>query len=134
MFTDIDNCYFWDSTGDIVKDGRVDYSRRKVVQYTPYKDTVDEKNGHGTHVVGTLLGRRAADGKTESNGIANGVAQGAKVAFFDLAMEVNGNLQMSVPSNAFEYVGMADSKIHSASCKSYFFLLAAFRKYTDYAL
>lgn len=112
---DVDNCYFYDSTGEVVKDGRTDFSRRKVVQYNSWKDGRDEKNGHGTHVVGTLLGRRAKDGKTESQGVADGVARNAKVAFFDLAKSIGGTLRMSVPTSAFEYVGKAGSKIHSVS-------------------
>ena len=67
--------------------------------------------------MGTILGRRASDGKSEADGIADGVARGAKVTFYDLAHKVYGNLKMSVPSSAFQYVGLAGSKIHSASCK-----------------
>ena len=72
------------------------------------------EDGHGTHVVGTLLGRRSRDGKTESEGIADGVARGAKVSFFDLASSTG----MGVPMDSFQYVGLAGSKIHSASCTS----------------
>lgn len=46
---DIDNCYFVNDGGDIRKDGSVDMSQRKVVQYVPYADSEDYRGGHGTH-------------------------------------------------------------------------------------
>ena len=49
-------------------------------------DTADETSGHGTHVVGTLVGRKSTDGTIsgEVDGTGDGVARGAKVAFFDV--------------------------------------------------
>ena len=43
--------------------------------------------GHGTHCSGTVLGRRAIDGRTESRGVADGVAYDAKIAFIDVGLE-----------------------------------------------
>ena len=37
---DVDNCYFWDKSGEVTRDGSVDLSRRKVVQYYPYKVSI----------------------------------------------------------------------------------------------
>ncbi len=61
-------------------------SRRKVIQYTPFADGTDfTHNGHGTHVAGTIAGHKAVNGKTESDGKADGIAKDAKLAMFDLA-------------------------------------------------
>ena len=62
----------------------MDFTRRKVVQYVPYADNRAEFSSHGTHVAGTIIGRRAVDGRTETEGIADGVAPEAKIAFFDI--------------------------------------------------
>ena len=45
--------------------------------------------GHGTHTSGTVLGRRAINGITESKGIADGVAYDAKIAFLDIGQGAN---------------------------------------------
>jgi len=59
--------------------------QRKVVQYTPYADSTDYINGHGTHVCGTLAGNAWKDG-AEVIGIGGGVAWGAKLAFMDIGL------------------------------------------------
>ena len=79
---DVDNCYF-QSKNPLVRDGTIDMSQRKVVQYIPHfrnGDSYDAIDGHGTHVVGTVAGSRI-DGK---EGMADGIARGAKIAFFDM--------------------------------------------------
>jgi hypothetical protein len=62
----------------------LDNSRRKVIQYNDFVDRADYASGHGTHVCGTVAGNKASDGKTETNGMANGVAKEAKLAFYDI--------------------------------------------------
>ena len=116
---DTDNCYVWDSSGDIRKNGSVDTSRRKVVQYEPFVDDKDDPSGHGTHVVGTIVGHRAVDGRTESDGMANGVAKDAKVAFFDCGA---GGDSLSIPADKGRYLGVgtsAGARIHSSSWGSF---------------
>lgn len=83
---DVDNCYFYDASGavDANKEMKVDHSRRKVIQYYSHVDGLDYELGHGTHVVGTIIGAKAVDGKHESDGFADGCAKSAKVAFFDI--------------------------------------------------
>lgn len=83
---DTDNCYFWDTRKEISKDqsNRFDLSIRKVVQYVARGDNKENAGGHGTHVAGTIAGRRAIDGRTESDGEADGVAKAAQLAFFDI--------------------------------------------------
>jgi len=109
---DLDNCYFNDaSNGNIIKDGRVDLSKRKVVQYVSYGDSRESNIGHGTHVAGTVAGKREG-----SKGIVDGLAPGAKLAFFDI--EVSGSPSLSVPSNpstVLDQGRIASAKIHSAS-------------------
>ena len=112
---DTDNCYVWDANGDIRKDGRIDTSKRKVIQYDDFVDDRDDPSGHGTHVVGTIVGHRAVDGRTESDGLANGIAKDAQVAFIDCGA---GGDSLSVPANIGRYLGVGASvgaKIHSSS-------------------
>jgi len=113
---DVDNCYFWDSTGDVEMDGSVDQSRRKVVQYTPFADGGDRQYGHGTHVCGTIVGHKAADGSTESHGLADGTAKNAKVSFFDIGRRFLPLLKIPTEINTILAAGTeANANIHSAS-------------------
>mmetsp|Transcript_38662 Transcript_38662/g.42786 ORF Transcript_38662/g.42786 Transcript_38662/m.42786 type:complete len:1176 (-) Transcript_38662:157-3684(-) len=109
---DLDNCYFNDaSNGNIAKDGRIDLSKRKVVQYVPFGDSRESNIGHGTHVSGSVAGKREG-----ANGIVDGIAPAAKLAFFDI--EVSGRPSLSVPSNPSTVLNAgrdASAKIHSAS-------------------
>ena len=50
--------------------GEVNDKARKIVQYYAFNDDSDVYNGHGTHVAGTIAGKRSVNGKDESNGIA----------------------------------------------------------------
>lgn len=55
-----------------------------MVQYFAQANDSEQDLGHGTHVTGTIVGHKADNGKKESTGFADGVAKGAKVAFFDI--------------------------------------------------
>ncbi|CAM9286969.1 unnamed protein product, partial [Ectocarpus fasciculatus] len=70
------SCFFWDNS-DAYSTNR---QRRKVIQYISYADGLDEVAGHGTHVVGTIVGKSL----NEDYKMGNGVAPGAKVAFLDV--------------------------------------------------
>jgi len=109
---DLDNCYFNDAlNGNIAKNGRVDLTKRKVVQYVAYADSREGRSGHGTHVAGTVGGKREG-----ANGIVDGIAPRSKIAFFDI--EVTGRPSLSAPNNPSTYFNegrSASAKIHSAS-------------------
>ena len=64
---DDESCFFFDSSlGNITRSPKdassnmneleTDLSQRKVVQYVTYVDGQDEFGGHGTHVVGSIVG------------------------------------------------------------------------------
>eukprot|EP00957_Ditylum_brightwellii_P046282 3511696-Ditylum_brightwellii.AAC.1 len=86
---DADSCYFQDDGGDgSIYDGNWDFSRRKIVNYdNTFADNYDEKNGHGTHVAGTIAGKKSTNGKDEEDGEADGIAPNAKISFFDMAKQ-----------------------------------------------
>ena len=135
---DVNNCYFWDSD-DYLKPGAVSNSRcihvwqyfiqsyivffhfhvknidlnqRKIVQYDNYADNGDLDYGHGTHVAGTICGKRSVDGVKESSGIADGIAYESKIAFIDIG---DPNYNIKIPSvNRLLNVGRPYAKIHSA--------------------
>ena len=67
--------------------------------------------GHGTHTSGTVLGRRAINGITESKGVADGVAYDAKIAFLDIMI---GNEFYNPPMSRVLKTGRPYAKIHSA--------------------
>lgn len=80
---DLKSCYFRDRNpiefGDVVDD-----SRRKVIQYVDFVDNTDYELGHGTHVCGSIAGRKSEDGVEEMDGFVDGIAYDAKIAFFDV--------------------------------------------------
>ena len=69
------SCFFNDLSGEVTRSlvsaPKVDTRRRKVVQYArlPPADSFDVTNGHGTHVVGTVVGNNRQDvfGGTRGN-------------------------------------------------------------------
>ena len=109
---DLDNCYFSDNTnGNIVRDSRTDLGKRKVVQYVPHANNLDSTGGHGTHVAGSVAGKREG-----VDGIADGMAPKAKIAFFDIGFAGSSGLRVpNNPSTLFEPGQDATAKIHSAS-------------------
>jgi len=112
---DDDNCYFWDSTGSSVpRTGQFDLSKRKIVQYIPVADGGDTTRGHGTHVAGSAVGRRATQGTQESTGIADGMARAAKLSVVDIGTS-RGSLSIPRESTLFTLAYNAGSRIHSAS-------------------
>ena len=104
---DTNSCYFIDDDGSVPNDV-IDQSRRKIVQYVDFVDNTDYEYGHGSHVAGTVAGKRI-----DGDGMADGVAPGAKIAFADIG---DGNGALSLPlDSALLRTGRPDAKIHSAS-------------------
>lgn len=111
---DDDNCYFYDPDQPLGKvSAMYDSSSRKIDQYVPYVDTGDYQYGHGTHVAGTIAGKR-----WDGSGLADGVAVGAKLVIADIG-NANGDL---LPPNdkALLSTGRPYAQIHSASWGSNF--------------
>ncbi len=94
------SCFFWDNSGrysssSTTRSGYlspvIESYRRKVVEYVAYADGSDFEGGHGTHVVGTIVGNSIFDEFSQ----ANGLAPAARVAFFDI-MATNSQF-LSIP-------------------------------------
>merc|ERR1712232_676305 len=111
---DTNHCSFWDSSPGELRDGTHQPDRRKVVKYEPYRDDSDYSNGHGTHVVGSIIGHKAKDGVNESSGFIDGMAKDAKVSFFDIG---SGTACCYVPGENTLFPGgyATGAKFHSAS-------------------
>ena len=122
------SCYFYDSNSVYAADTTtrqiltsssftessldIETNRRKVITYfyNSNTDKVDDMGGHGTHVVGSVLG------KCEDNLLMNGMASEGKVAFFDIGMSDEGYLSLA-PSyySVYEAPYLAGARIHSNS-------------------
>ena len=126
---DQDNCYFYDNSGDVTTSTYTNYyldqqhtasSKRKVIQYNAFhNDARDDDGGHGTHVVGSIVGHKSPSGSSggESDGYASGIAKDAKVAFFDLGVTGAGGLSTPTDVSSLFTPGRvsAGANLHSAS-------------------
>ena len=110
---DVDNCYFADPNQSQPVVGVTDSSARKIDQYMPFVDTVDYLYGHGTHVAGTIAGKR-----WDAEGAADGIAIGATLAVADIG-DANGNM-MPPSDKTLLSTGRPYAQIHSASWGSEF--------------
>ena len=120
---DVDHNFFNDNACLVPRDksGVFNKSCRKVIQYYAYGDSVDEYEGHGTHVVGSIVGRRTLTGadvptdKTAGGTVDEGMARDAKVAFYDTGMP--GEV-LTFPQELADMLQVgynAGARVHSAS-------------------
>lgn len=110
------SCFFEHGDGSVVRRSPLthpytDLSRRKVVQFINYQDSCDKHSGHGTHVSGTVAGKCLKTSENVENGNFsryNGIAEGAKIAFFDLTP---GSSEFILPPDDLyhNYYGVAAS-------------------------
>eukprot|EP00602_Paraphysomonas_sp_CaronLab_P012637 CAMPEP_0185042762 /NCGR_PEP_ID=MMETSP1103-20130426/42536_1 /TAXON_ID=36769 /ORGANISM="Paraphysomonas bandaiensis, Strain Caron Lab Isolate" /LENGTH=1211 /DNA_ID=CAMNT_0027582877 /DNA_START=327 /DNA_END=3962 /DNA_ORIENTATION=- len=82
------SCFFRDdsqlySSPTTIRSFTLESERRKIIQYVPYADAVDNEGGHGTHTVGTLAGCSSPSSLFSD---MDGVAPNAKVSFFDIGL------------------------------------------------
>jgi len=116
----INSCYFYDSSGAVVKDksGSVDGSRRKVVQYYAKSDDFDD-GGHGTHCAGTILGKICTGNGCSAAGVQHdGSAPDAKIAVYDIDKKDDEGETFLYPDSAdlmFGHGMDAGAMVHSAS-------------------
>jgi len=88
------SCFFVDdseayATPYTNRSGVVEPLRRKVIQYFSSADNSDYFGGHGSHVTGSIAGASISD-----FGNMDGMAPGAKVAFFDIGTPGTNMLMM----------------------------------------
>lgn len=95
-----------------------------MVQYVALTDIDSDRfdlAGHGSHVVGSIAGKRLGNNGVEVTGIADGVAPGSKIAFFDGHGENENDMNISINadiSQFFYFARKADAHISSASWNS----------------
>ena len=88
-----------------------DLTKRKVIQYISYKNDFDTRNGHGTHVCGTIAGKSLTTKASD-----NGHGEGAKIAFFDMSTDGNSiSYPEPIGQNVFKPAFDAGARLHSNS-------------------
>lgn len=120
---DEQSCYFKDAVHGAVprsslESAHTDNKYRKVIQYISYSGSSgDYADGHGSHVSGTLAGHCTDSANTDKNSY-QGMAAGAKLAFFDIGMNV-AQQWLDVPddlaADLFPPSYSAGARIHSNS-------------------
>lgn len=124
---DVNSCFFYDDSGSVppadISSPITDFSRRKIIQYTINSgaDDTDSAGGHGTHVAGSLVGYLdSADIGSDSLGMYDGVASGAKLAVMDLAAGSSEGLAIPGSADALYNPGYsAGARVYSNSWGSF---------------
>jgi hypothetical protein len=92
------------------RNGQLESFRRKIIQYVPYADGVDDRGGHGTHVCGTIVG----DSSLEFSQM-NGIASKAKISFYDIGYSALPMLKIPPLTAMFDTTYQAGARVHSNS-------------------
>jgi len=136
---DMDSCYFFDpevpfATVGASPTGRRMFSsksHRKVAAYNPIADPeMLDLVGHGTHVVGSIIGEKIGS----RSDAATGVAPGARVAFLDLSKQADG-ADVNTPDNLMDNYFMLNYnlgvRVHSDSWGGWGAIYDTSSYYTD---
>lgn len=90
--------------------GIIEPFRRKVIQYIPYADTLDDLGGHGTHVSGAVAGSSLSE-----FGKLDGLARDSKISFFDLGITSKPFLKVPAVAEVYQTAYDAGARIHTNS-------------------
>eukprot|EP01038_Epipyxis_sp_PR26KG_P016558 gene16558-22606_t len=109
------SCFFIDDsrlypTVTTNRSGAIEWNRRKVIQYTAFADSCDEKGGHGTHVSGSVAGS-----SKELFSDMNGMAPDAKITFFDIGMTDKAFLKIPALYDILESAYTTGARVHTNS-------------------
>eukprot|EP00817_Percolomonadidae_sp_ATCC50343_P003534 CAMPEP_0117423176 /NCGR_PEP_ID=MMETSP0758-20121206/3855_1 /TAXON_ID=63605 /ORGANISM="Percolomonas cosmopolitus, Strain AE-1 (ATCC 50343)" /LENGTH=767 /DNA_ID=CAMNT_0005206213 /DNA_START=270 /DNA_END=2573 /DNA_ORIENTATION=+ len=88
---DVHNCFFYDSSNPVPfcnSDENPSSNHRKISGYNTFMDGEDDAHGHGTHVVGSIVGQFVDSSSSFSE--FNGMSQLGKIAFFDIGCSQTG--------------------------------------------
>ena len=111
---DTTSCYFTTTEKSLAKDGSVQVSQRKVIQYVPYADSMDDEAGHGTHTCGILSRPLGKENNSHEDGMM--IATDSKISFFDLGKV--GTPYLLLPSeiqDVFTPAYESGARVHSNS-------------------
>lgn len=109
------SCFFIDTSDAYPtlatnRKGVLEPFRRKVIQYIPFADAMDEEGGHGTHVSGSVAGSSLSDFSD-----MDGVAPEAKITFFDLGVTDKAFLKVPPLAGLFLEAYRSGARIHTNS-------------------
>lgn len=119
------NCYFIDPSGQVprspIQQPVTVPSFRKVITYAGVEgcDFIDQVDGHGTHVAGTIAGD-IIDSQLQTNGQFNGVAPNCKLVVLDLSSDGGESLTICDATCLYTPGYSAGARIHTNSWGSPF--------------
>jgi len=106
----LDSCYF-KANATLPKNGQIRKNHRKIIQYIVAGGDDKPTGSHGSHVTGTIAGKKSYDGiKPSANTKGNGVAPDAKISFMDIGRGIELNppssvkLMIEAPKKAGAYI------------------------------